>query len=116
MSERLVVDANELKDWIKKEVHVKDLSDGAGLCNVIFADDFERAMSKFPGNAVESFGWIDIRNQKPEIGTEIIGLYAYGSIARFLVESHGSYRKDFTEEYCKVDYWMPMPELPEECR
>lgn len=66
--------------------------------------------------AGESHGWIDIRNQKPEIGAEIIGLYAYGSIARFLVESHGSYRKDFTEEYCKVDYWMPMPELPEEYR
>lgn len=75
-----------------------------------------RAMSKFPGNAVEPFGWIDIHDQKPKIGTEIIGMYAYGSIARFLVESHGSYRKDFTAEYCKVDYWLPMPELPEEYR
>lgn len=53
MSKRIVVDADELKDWIKKEVRVKDLSDGLGLCKVIFADDFERALSQFPGKAVE---------------------------------------------------------------
>lgn len=53
MNKRPLVDAAELIDWIKKEVHVKDLSDGAGLCKVIFADDFERALSRFPGKAIE---------------------------------------------------------------
>lgn len=61
-------------------------------------------------------GWLDIHDKKPEVETEIIGLYAYGSIARFLVESETSFLKDGTAEYCKVDYWMPMPELPEEYR
>lgn len=119
MSKRIVVDADELKDWIKKEVRVKDLSDGLGLCEVIFADDFKRALSRFPGKAVDNFqetGWIDIHDQKPAVGTQIIGLYAYGSIARFLAESETSFLKDGTAEYCKVDYWMPMPELPEEYR
>lgn len=53
MANRLVVDADELKKWIKTEVHVKDLSDGFGLCRIIFADDFERAMSRFPGESLE---------------------------------------------------------------
>lgn len=61
-------------------------------------------------------GWIDIRDQKPEVGTEIIGMYAYGSIARFVVESESSCRKDCTAEYCEVDYWLPLPEVPEEYR
>lgn len=61
-------------------------------------------------------GWVDIHDQKPVVETEIIGMYAYGSIARFVVEADGSYRKDCTAEYRKIDYWMPMPELPEEYR
>lgn len=60
-------------------------------------------------------GWFDIHDQKPEVGSEIIGLYAYGSVANFVVEVDG-YRKDCTAEYDKIDYWLPMPELPEEYR
>ena len=29
------------------------MSDGRGLCRIIFAEDFERAMASFPGDAIQ---------------------------------------------------------------
>lgn len=50
-SERLV-SADGLREWLKK-IPLHDLSDGRGLCRIIFAEDFERAMASFPGDAIQ---------------------------------------------------------------
>lgn len=41
------IDREALVDWLKR-IPLKDLSDGRGLCRVIFEDDFKRAIKKIP--------------------------------------------------------------------
>ena len=37
--------------WLKR-IPIKDLSDGAGLCRIIMADDFERAIKELPNDII----------------------------------------------------------------
>lgn len=39
-----MISADGLREWLKK-IPFHDLSDGRGLCRIIFAEDFERAMA-----------------------------------------------------------------------
>ena len=39
------IDREDLVEWLKR-IPLKDLSDGRGLCRVIFEDDFKRAIKK----------------------------------------------------------------------
>ena len=39
------IDREALVEWLKR-IPLKDLSDGRGLCRVIFEDDFKRAIKK----------------------------------------------------------------------
>ena len=41
------IDREGLVEWLKR-IPLKDLSDGRGLCRVIFEDDFKRAIKKIP--------------------------------------------------------------------
>ena len=41
------IDRDDLVEWLKR-IPLKDLSDGLGLCRVIFEDDFKRAIKKIP--------------------------------------------------------------------
>ena len=41
------IDREALVEWLKR-IPLKDLSDGRGLCRVIFEDDFKRAIRKIP--------------------------------------------------------------------
>ena len=41
------IDREALVEWLKR-IPIKDLSDGRGLCRVIFEDDFKRAIKKIP--------------------------------------------------------------------
>ena len=41
------IDREDLVEWLKR-IPLKDLSDGRGLCRVIFEDDFKRAIKKIP--------------------------------------------------------------------
>ena len=41
------IDREALVEWLKR-IPLKDLSDGRGLCRVIFEDDFKRAINKIP--------------------------------------------------------------------
>ena len=41
------IDRDDLVEWLKR-IPLKDLSDGRGLCRVIFEDDFKRAIKKIP--------------------------------------------------------------------
>ena len=41
------IDREDLVEWLKR-IPIKDLSDGRGLCRVIFEDDFKRAIKKIP--------------------------------------------------------------------
>ena len=41
------IDRLSLVEWLKR-IPLKDLSDGRGLCRVIFEDDFKRAIKKIP--------------------------------------------------------------------
>ena len=52
MESEKLVSADALRKWLKK-IPLHDLSDGRGLCRIIFAEDFERAMASFPGEAVQ---------------------------------------------------------------
>ena len=52
MESEKLVSADGLREWLKK-ITLHDLSDGRGLCRIIFAEDFERAMASFPGDAIQ---------------------------------------------------------------
>ena len=52
MESEKLVSADGLREWLKK-IPLHDLSDGLGLCRIIFAEDFERAMASFPGEAIQ---------------------------------------------------------------
>ena len=41
------IDREALVEWLKR-IPLKDLSDGRGLCRVIFEDDFKRAIKEMP--------------------------------------------------------------------
>lgn len=41
------IDREALIEWLKR-IPLKDLSDGRGLCRVIFEEDFKRAIKKIP--------------------------------------------------------------------
>ena len=41
------IDREDLVEWLKR-IPLKDLSDGRGLCRVIFEDDFKRSINKIP--------------------------------------------------------------------
>ena len=41
------INREALVEWLKR-IPLKDLSDGRGLCRVIFEDDFKRAIKKIP--------------------------------------------------------------------
>ena len=38
-------------EWLKR-IPIRDLSDGAGLCRIIMADDFERAIKELPSDII----------------------------------------------------------------
>lgn len=52
MESEKLVSADSLREWLKK-IPLHDLSDGRGLCRIIFAEDFERAMASFPVDAIQ---------------------------------------------------------------
>lgn len=52
MESEKLVSADGLREWLKK-IPLHDLSDGRGLCRIIFAEDFERAMASFQGDAIQ---------------------------------------------------------------
>ena len=41
------INREELVEWLKR-IPLKDLSDGRGLCRVIFEEDFKRSIKKIP--------------------------------------------------------------------
>ena len=45
------IDRDALVDWLKR-IPLKDLSDGLGLCRVIFEDDFKRAIKEMPDGII----------------------------------------------------------------
>lgn len=47
-----LLDADALREWLRK-IPIHDLSDGKGLCRVIFADDLARTMRAFNGGSIE---------------------------------------------------------------
>ena len=68
------IDREALVEWLKR-IPLKDLSDGRGLCRVIFEDDFKRAIKKIPKGIIvdvspvrhgrwvhteEPLGWEDV--------------------------------------------------------
>lgn len=58
------IDREALVEWLKR-IPLKDLSDGRGLCRVIFEDDFKRAIKKIPKGIIVDVApvhhgrWID---------------------------------------------------------
>ena len=45
------IDREALIEWLKR-IKIKDLSDGLGLCRVIFEDDFKKAIKEMPKRIV----------------------------------------------------------------
>ena len=72
------IDREALVEWLKR-IPLTDLSDGRGLCRVIFEDDFKRAIKKIPKGIIVDVApvrhgrWLDRpKNQglkDEEIGT-----------------------------------------------
>ena len=72
------IDREALVEWLKR-IPLKDLSDGRGLCRVIFEDDLKRAIKKIPKGIIVDVApvrhgrWLDRpKNQglkDEEIGT-----------------------------------------------
>ena len=60
------IDREALVEWLKR-IPLKDLSDGRGLCRVIFEEDFKRAIKKIPKGIIVDVApvrhgrWIDAR-------------------------------------------------------
>ena len=60
------IDREALVEWLKR-IPLKDLSDGRGLCRVIFEEDFKRAIKKIPKGIIVDVApvrhgrWIDVR-------------------------------------------------------
>ena len=58
------IDREALVEWLKR-IPLKDLSDGRGLCRVIFENDFKRAIKKIPKGIIVDVApvrhgrWID---------------------------------------------------------
>lgn len=52
MESEKMISTDGLREWLKK-IPLHDLSDGRGLCRIIFAEDFEKAMASFPGDAIQ---------------------------------------------------------------
>lgn len=58
------IDREALVEWLKR-IPLKDLSDGRGLCRVIFEEDFKRAIKKIPKGIIVDVApvrhgqWID---------------------------------------------------------
>lgn len=52
MASEKLVSVDAMRKWLKK-IPLHDLSDGRGLCRIIFAEDFEKAMASFPGDAIQ---------------------------------------------------------------
>ena len=58
------IDREALVEWLKR-IPLKDLSDGRGLCRVIFEDDFKIAIKKIPKGIIADVApvrhgrWID---------------------------------------------------------
>ena len=45
------IDRDALVEWLKR-IPLIDLSDGRGLCRVIFEDDFKKAIKKMPKSII----------------------------------------------------------------
>ena len=45
------IDREAFVEWLKR-IPLKDLSDGLGLCRVIFEDDFKKAIKKMPKSII----------------------------------------------------------------
>ena len=52
------IDREALVEWLKR-IPIKDLSDGRGLCRVIFEDDFKRAIKKIPKGIIVDAPTVD---------------------------------------------------------
>ena len=58
------IDRDALVEWLKR-IRIIDLSDGRGLCRVIFEDDFKKAIKKTPKGIIVDVSpvlhgrWID---------------------------------------------------------
>lgn len=57
-----LIDADGLREWLRK-IPIHDLSDGKGLCRVIFEEDFARTMQTFDGNTIEIVRCKDCANR-----------------------------------------------------
>ena len=59
------IDREALVEWLKR-IPLKDLSDGRGLCRVIFEEDFKRAIKKIPKGIIADVApvvhgrWVDV--------------------------------------------------------
>lgn len=45
------IDRDSLIEWLKR-IRLIDLSDGLGICRVIFEDDFKKAITNMPENII----------------------------------------------------------------
>lgn len=71
MESEELVSADGLREWLKK-IPLHDLSDGRGLCRIIFAEDFERAMASFPGETIQIVRCKDCKHKLRTVANGVV--------------------------------------------
>ena len=91
------IDREALVEWLKR-IPLKDLSDGRGLCRVIFEDDFKRAIKKIPKGII-----VDVA---PVVHGRWVGAPIYGNDNCRCSECgswhniYANWRGEITQKYC----------------
>lgn len=71
MASEKLASADDLRKWLKK-IPLHDLSNGLGLCRIIFAEDFERAMASFPGEAIQIVRCKDCKHKLRTVANGVV--------------------------------------------
>ena len=104
------IDRAGLVEWLKR-IPLVDLSDGRGLCRVIFEDDFKKAIKKMPKGIVSDVapirhahweywdGWMSNHDMRIECACSACGYkdvvrgYGYDNIKHLPERCHGCWAK-----------------------
>ena len=88
------IDREALVEWLKR-IPLKDLSDGRGLCRVIFEEDFKRAIKKIPKGII-----VDVAPVRHGRWAHLGGDEWCCSACGFVITTEGSWDKP-TKKYCE---------------
>ena len=111
------IDREALVEWLKR-IPLKDLSDGRGLCRVIFEDDFKRAIKKIPKGIIVDVApvrhgqWISVKDRLPEDQEEVLVCTCSKNGIRNIDKGYMAIDHFIHRGRAEVTHWMPLPQPP----